>query len=184
MPTFVADPSTALYAILAVAVLVTGVIAAKRQKRSDLINFGIAAAALLALYLIDQAYESPRESIVGVLKGIETASQSKDYDAAFSHVSDDFKYQSLNKPDLRERARALQALSQVEGIKIVGVDRKGFAQKDESTAEQSFTVMPLGVPGNTYQYDCVGTFRKENGRWRLIAIVFKQQGQVVTPPGL
>lgn len=184
MPTFLSDPSTTLYAILGVAVLVTGVLAARRQKRSDLINFLIPAAALAAVVGCDLAFESPRESIVGVLKGIESASQSKDYDTAFGHISDNFKYHSLDKPGLRERARQLQALSQVEGVKIVGMDRKGFDKKDDTTFEQAFEIMPLGVPGNTYRYDCVGTFRKENDRWRLIGIVFKQNGQEVTPPGL
>ena len=35
MPNFLSDPAPALYAVLGVAVLVTGVLAAKRQRRSD-----------------------------------------------------------------------------------------------------------------------------------------------------
>jgi MYXO-CTERM domain-containing protein len=184
MPTALSDPSTALYGVLLVAALVLGMIALRRQRRSDVINFAVPAAALLAVFLIDRFVESPRESIVRVLREMEAASQNKDYDGAFKHISDDFKYQSTDKRGLREKAQALQALSQVEGIKITNADRRTFNQKDDATAEQVFDVMPLGVPGNTYRYEVVGTFRKEKEQWRLIGVVFKQDGQVVTPPGL
>ena len=184
MPTALSDPSTALYGVLLVATLVLGMIALRRQRRSDAINFAIPAAALLAVFLIDRFVESPRESIVRVLREIEAASQNKDYDNAFKHISDDFKYQSHDKKGLRERAQALQALSQVEGIKIPSADRRGFTQKDETTAEQVFEVMPLGVPGNTYRYEVVGTFKKEKEQWRLVGVVFKKDGEVVTPTGL
>jgi hypothetical protein len=184
MPTALSDPSTALYAVLGVATLVLGLVALRRQKRSDVINFAIPAAALVALFLIDRFVESPRESIVRTLREMEMASQNKDYDGAFKHISDDFKYQSTDKKGLREKAQALQTLSQVEGIKITNTDRRGFIQKDDNTAEQVFDVMPLGVPGNTYRYEVVGTFRKEKEQWRLLGVVFKQDGQVVTPPGL
>jgi hypothetical protein len=184
MPTALSDPSTALYAVLGVATLVLGMIALRRQRRSDVINFAIPAAALLAVFLIDRFVESPRESIVRVLREMEAASQNKDYDGAFKHISDDFKYQSTDKKGLREKAQALQAVSQVEGIKIPSADRRGFTLKDETTAEQVFEVMPLGVPTDVYRYEVVGTFRKEKDQWRLVGVVFKKDGEVVTPPGL
>ena len=61
MPTALSDPSLALYVILIVVAAVTGMMWSRNRSRSNRINFGIAAAALLALFLIDWFVESPRE---------------------------------------------------------------------------------------------------------------------------
>src|SRR5687767_486314 len=90
MPTALSDPSTALYAVLGVAALVLGLLALRRQRRSDVINFAIPAAALLAVFLIDRFVESPRETVTRVLKEMEVASQERRYDEMFQHVSDQF----------------------------------------------------------------------------------------------
>ncbi len=184
MPTFLSDPSTALYVVLAVAVLVTGVLAAKRQRRTDLINFAIPAAALLAVFVIDQMYESPRETVARNLKEMEAASQGRRYDDLFRHVSEKFQYKSLDKKGLREKARAVEGLTEFEGLKIVNLGRQGFVQKDPTTVEQTFDVMPLRTVGNEYRYECTATFKDEGGMWRLVGVVFRQNGQEVTPPGL
>src|SRR5262249_25495090 len=63
MPTVLSDPSPTLYVILGALVIIFGAIAARRQKRSDVINFAIPAVLLLALFLIDRAFESPREQV-------------------------------------------------------------------------------------------------------------------------
>ena len=185
MPTFLADPSTALYAILAVAVLVTGVIAAKRQKRSDLINFLIPTAALVAVFLIDQAYESPRETVARTLKEMESASQAKRYDDLFKHVSDKFQYKSLDKKGLREKASLAEGYFP-EGVRIWNVTRENFHPKDDGSVEQEFDVQPVSSP--QFRYICVGVFKQEaDGQWRLVTFrLYPVVGerQEVTPPGL
>ena len=188
MPTFLSDPSTALYAVLGVAVLITGVLAARRQKRSDLINFAIPAAVLLAVFLIDQAYESPREAVARTLKEMETASQGRKYDDLFKHVSDKFQYKSLDKKGLREKAGVAEGYFP-EGIRIWNVTRPNFKQVDDSTIEQEFDVQPVGHPEGRYQ--CVGVFKKEaDGQWRVVTFRLYQvvgggEGrQEATPPGL
>src|SRR2546422_3365547 len=129
MPTFLADPSTALYAILGVVTLVLGVVAARRQKRSDAINFVIAAAILLAVFLIDRAYESPREAVARKLKEMESASQANRYDELFRHVSDKFQYKSLDKKALRDKANMATTFFP-EGVRIWNVGRPNFKQID------------------------------------------------------
>ena len=42
----------------------------------------------------------------------------------------------------------------------------------------------LGAPGTEYRYECVATFRLENGRWMLTTFRLTKDGQEVTPPGL
>jgi len=188
MPTFLSDPATALYVVLAVAVLVTGVLLAKRQRRTDLINFAIPAVALLALFVIDQVYESPRETVARTLKEMESASQGRKYDELFKHVSEKFQYKSLDKKGLREKANLAEGYFP-EGVRIWNVNRANFKQIDESTIEQEFDVQPVNHPEGRYQ--CVGVFKKEaDGEWRMVTfrlypVVGGGEGrQEVTPPGL
>jgi hypothetical protein len=184
MPTVLSDPSPTLYVILAAVVVVLGAIALRRQKRSDVINFAIPAVVLLALYLIDMAVESPREQIVKNIQEMETATQNKKHADVFKHVSDSFKYKSLDKKGLEEKAQLVEALPNWEGIKVIGLDRKGFAPKDATTAEHRFEVQPLRMPGTEYRYDCIVTFKKEGEQWRVVGLRFEKDGKEVTPPGL
>lgn len=188
MPTFLSDPSTALYAVLAVAVLVTGVLLAKRQRRTDLINFAIPAAVLLAVFVIDQMFDSPRESVARALKEMESASQARKYDDLFKHVSDKFQYKSLDKKGLREKASMAEGYFP-EGVRIWNVNRANFKQIDDTTIEQEFDVQPVNSP--QFRYQCVGVFKKEaDGEWRMVTfrlypVVSGGEGrQEVTPPGL
>src|SRR6478609_6144232 len=105
MPTAFSDPSPTLYLVLGVVTVTFGAVAVRRQRRSDVINFLIPAALLLALFLIDQAIESPREAAVRKIKEMGTASRDRKYDDLFRHVSESFKYRSLDKKGLRDRAR-------------------------------------------------------------------------------
>ena len=185
MPTALSDPTTALYTILAAITLVLGIIALRRQKRSDLINFAIPAVALIALFIIDRMVESPREQIVKNIEEMETATQTKKLDDVFKHVSDKFEYKSLDKKGLRDKAAMAESVPNWQGIKVPddSIKRDGFVQKGD-TAEQKFDVMPLGFPGNEYRYECIATFKNEGGQWRLTGCKFMKDGQEVTPPGL
>jgi hypothetical protein len=188
MPTFLSDPSTTLYVVLAVAVLVTGVLLAKRQRRTDLINFAIPAAILLAVFVIDRMFESPREAVARSLREMESASQARKYDDLFKHVSDKFQYKSLDKKGLREKASMAEGYFP-EGVRIWNVNRANFKQLDDATIEQEFDVQPVNSP--QFRYQCVGVFKQEaDGEWRmttfrLYPVVSGGEGrQEVTPPGL
>jgi hypothetical protein len=165
MPTALSDPSTALYAVLGVAVLVLGAVALRRQRRSDVINFAIPAAALLALFLIDRAVESPRETAVRKIQEMGTASRDKKVDDLFKHVSDQFKYKSLDKKGLRDRAHQAEGMG-FGGVSEYDLARSGFKEVDANTIEQGFRVKHNGVP-EVHLY-VIGTFRKDpDGEWRL-----------------
>jgi hypothetical protein len=188
MPTILADPPTVVYAILGVMVLILGVLAAKRQKKADVLTFGVAAAVLLAVFLIDWMVESPRETIARTLKEMETASQARKYDELFKHVSEKFQYKSLDKKALRERAAVAEGYFP-EGVRIWNVTRSNFNQVDDNTVEQEFDVQPVNSP--QFRYQCVGVFKKEgDGEWkmttfRLYNVVNNGPArEEVTPPGL
>jgi hypothetical protein len=184
MPTALSDPSPTLYLILGVLVVILGAVAVRRQRRTDLINFLIPAALLAALFVIDRLVESPREQLVVTLREMETATQNKKHADVFKHVSNDFKYKSLDKKGLQERAQLVEALPNWEGIKVIDLNREGFVQKDANTVEQRFDVQPLRMPGTEYRYECVATFKNENGKWMLTTFRLTKDGAEVSLPGL
>jgi hypothetical protein len=188
MPTAFSDPSPTLYLVLGVVSVIFGAIALRRQRRSDVINFLIPAALLLALFLIDQAFESPRETVVRKLKEMESASQARKYDELFKHVSESFKYKSLDKKGLREKATLAEGYFP-DGVRIWNLSRANHKALDDGTLEQEFDVQPVGSP--QFRYQCVGVFKKDpDGEWRLVTfrlypVVSEGPGrQEVTPPGL
>jgi hypothetical protein len=187
MPTALSDPSTTLYAILGVFSLVLGIVALRKQRRTDLINFAIPAVAFLALVIIDHLYESPREQIVVAVGEMEAGTQNKKLDDVFKHVSDKFQYKfqnvTMDKKGLQEKARQAESISSWEGIKVNALTRDRFRQLDVDTAEQRFDVQPLRLPGNEYRFECVATFKKEGEAWRLAGFKLFKDGQEVTPPG-
>jgi hypothetical protein len=189
MPTLISDPTSTMYIVFGAMVVILGALALRRQKKSDVITFVVAAVLLLALYLIDRAVESPREQAVRKLKEIESASQARNYDDAFKHVSDSFQYRSWDKKGLREKARMGEQYFP-EGISIFDVKRSDFKEMVDGSIEQEFAVQPKGNP--QFRYQCVGVFKKESdGEWRLTTVRFYPvvtsgggPREEVTPPGL
>jgi hypothetical protein len=166
MPDFLADPSFTLYVVLGAMVVVLGAIALRRQKRADLITFGIGAVVLLAVFLIDRAVESPRETAVRKIQEMGAASRAKKHDDLFKHVSEAFKYRTLDKKGLQDRARTAEAIG-FGGIAEYDLARSGFKQIDDTTVEQGFRVKHTGYP--ELHFYVVGTFKKDpDGEWRLV----------------
>jgi hypothetical protein len=189
MPTLISDPTPTMYIVFGAMVVILGALALRRQKKSDVITFVVAAVLLLALYLVDRAVESPRETVVRKLKEIESASQARNHDEAFKHVSDSFQYKALDKKALREKARMGEQYFP-EGVSIFDANRSDFKEMVDGSIEQEFAVQPKGSP--QFRYQCVGVFKKDpDGEWRLVTVRFYPvvsgsggQREEVTPPGL
>jgi ketosteroid isomerase-like protein len=165
MPTFLSDPSQSLYIILVAIAVVLAAVAVRRQRRSDLFNFLIVAIPLLALVLIDVAVESPREQVEKAIKEMGTATRAKKVDDVFKHISDSFKYKSLDKKGLQDKARQAEAIG-FGGISEYDLARSGFRAIDANTIEQGFRVKHNGQP--EAHFYVVGTFKKDtDGQWRL-----------------
>jgi hypothetical protein len=165
MPTALSDPSPTLYLVLGVVTVIFGAIALRRQRRSDVINFLIPAALLVALFVIDRLFESPREAAVRKIQEMGTASRDRKYDDLFRHVSDSFKYRSLDKKGLRDRARQAEAMG-FGGIAEYDLARSGFKSIDDNTVEQGFRVKHTGQP--ELHFYVVATFKKDpDGEWRI-----------------
>ncbi len=188
MPTFLSDPSAATYAIMAVMVFVTGVMAAKSRKKKQVIPFALGAAALLALFLIDHFTESPREAVAHKIAAMNAAGQKKDYASLLTNVSDTFTAAGLNKARLKELGERANAFG-VEGVSLWDATRANYREIDATTAEQGFLVQAVGSRVDSQRY-AVGTFKKEaDGEWRLTAVKLynplqRTNGPEETVPGL
>jgi len=166
MPTFLSDPPRTMYIVFGAMVVILGAMALRRQKKSDVITFVIAAVLLLVLYLIDRSYESPREQVVRKIQEMGTASQSKKYDDLFKHVSESFKYKNLDKNGLREQARIAERY--FDGIEAWDYSREDFKPIDDNTVQQGFLVQPKNSGNPGFQRYVVATFKKEGEEWKLI----------------
>jgi len=166
MPTALSDPSMSLYAILGVATVLLGIIALRRQKRSDAINFCIPLVALIALFVIDKAVESPREQTVRKIQEMGQSSRDKKYDELFKHVSDSFKYKSLDKKALQEKAKQADGQG-FGGFEVYDLARSSFKPMEDGTIQQGFGVKHKGEPPLPFYVK--GTFKKDpDGEWRLV----------------
>ena len=165
MPTLLSDPTRAMYIVLGAMVVILGATALRRQKKSDVITFAVAAVLLLVLYIIDRSFESPREQVVRNIQEMGAASQSKKYDDLFKHVSDSFDYKGLDKKALREKARLAEQY--FDGIEAWDYGRNDFKIVDDTTVTQGFLVQPKNSGNPAYQRYVVATFKKEGEAWRL-----------------
>jgi hypothetical protein len=185
MPTFLSDPSTPFYTLLGALVIILGLVALRRQKRSDLVNLGIGAVVVLAVFLIDRAVESPREEVEHVVNDMARAAEKSDYDAVFQNVSDSFSYKGKDKKVARQAAEMAKGYFP-GGIRLWGVTRDRFKETGDSTAEQEFDAQ--FVDGPQTRHRCVGVFKKENGVWKMTTFrlypVVGNTDEEVTPPGL
>jgi hypothetical protein len=189
MPTLISDPTSTMYIVFGAMVVILGALALRRQKKSDVITFVVAAVLLIAMFLVDRLVETPREQVERKLKEIQSASQARNYDEAFKHVSESFHYRSLDKKALREKARLGEQYFP-EGVSIFQVNRSDFKEMTDGTIEQEFAVQPKN--NGQFRYQCVGVFKKDpDGEWRLFTVRFYPvvggsggQREEVTPPGL
>ena len=185
MPTFLSDPTTAFYTVLGALVIILGLVALRRQQRKDLVNLGIGAVVLLAVFLIDRAFDSPREEVEHVVNDMTRTAEKSDYDGVFAHVSDSFSYRGKDKKTARQAAETAKGYFP-EGIRIWGATRNRFKEIDGSTAEQEFDAQFVSGPQTRHRV--VGVFVKEGGAWKLKTFrlypVVGNTDEEVVPPGL
>lgn len=145
MPSFLSDPPTVLYAILLLAVFVTGAIFMRRQDRKSLIPLVIALAILAAVFLIDRLCESPREEATRHVQAMAAAANARDVNAFLSHVADTFEYQGESAQPLpvsREQLRkaGLWTILDQWQVRVAtwGFERNDMTEIDDDTVEIGF----------------------------------------------
>lgn len=169
MPTVLSDPSTTLYALVAVMVAVLGAVYVKTRKRGDLIRLVIGVAALAALFIIDRLVESPREEATRKMREMAAASKSKKTEDVFKHVSDSFEYNRMKKAQFEDMWKSLIArYPDFNGIDVDGLGRHDFEPVDDKKVKVGFDVWPTGYGLPEYRYYCTATFVKDpDGQFRM-----------------
>lgn len=165
MPTFLSDPPAFLYAILGVIALVLGARAARHQRFKEIWPFLVSLLLVVAVFLCDKFFESPREVASRKISEMATATYGKNKNDFLRHVSDSFKHKGLDKKGLGALTDQLSGYD-VKGIECWELTKANFKQIDDKTVEQGFLMQPSGYP--QYIHYCVGTFRKEaDGDWKM-----------------
>ena len=175
MPTFLTNPSTAVYLVLFAFALVTGALVARNQDRRSLIRFGIALAVLLAVYLMDKANESPYEEAVRRITAMAQAANARNPEAFGEHVADTVEYRGSEQP-VRLTKRELRT-SPFWGLlrqyrpRITVWDFAKSESTSDDTIELRFSGKGEPEGGGPMMLDFKATFRKQtDGSWKLIAI--------------
>lgn len=167
MPTFLSDPATSTYTILGAMVLILAAVAMRRQKKADFAMLAAGVALLLGLFLADHFNDSPRETTLQHVQAMALASQSKNWDDLFKHVSESFKYKTLDKKTIRDKAKLAESMIP-DGFETWELQRSNFKEIDETTLEQSFLAQPRKSGNPAMQRYVVATFKKEGDAWKMI----------------
>jgi hypothetical protein len=179
MPTALSDPSLALYVILIVVAAVTGMMWSRNRSRSNKINFGIAAAALIALFLIDWFVESPREEASRRVREMAAAaSDPPNPDRFVENVSESFSHNGKGREAVRTSGAWDLVRQHNVRVAVWSLDRSEFQQISENEIEIGFYAKaesPREIPELWRQ--CKARFiRDPDGAWRVKGIKFYSPG--------
>jgi hypothetical protein len=168
---------TAVYVSLAAAGIVMLVALAQRRKRLWLIGVVLAAVLAGLYFLLDRAVETDREQVVRKMQTMAAAVQPRNLEAIFSHISDRFNRNGVDKARFRQLAS--RAISQVDEVEVWDftfpenfrgtVQLPGEAAPAE-TIQVHFMAKPkggmaLGGPANPVEARFV---RDPDGQWRMV----------------
>lgn len=187
MPTWLSDPSNGFYLVLFVLAVITVMLWARSRTRGDLIRVGIAIALLVAVFVFDRLFESPREGAAQTVSEISAAFNERNWDKFQDCLSDDFSYKKLDRKTITDRAR--------------GAATAFDPQTSASEFKAPDDMQPNGPNEFLLQFDglahtqnsrlpahFVGTFVKgQDGKWRLktfTAYDFVQKRQPIDIPGV
>jgi hypothetical protein len=176
MPTFISDPSEAVFVVLVVATAVIGFVWFNWRTRRTLIAFVVALAILSLIVLIDWLVESPREEAVRRVQAMATAADTRDTEAFVSHLAESVEYRgtgaaiTLKRDDLR-RANFWNILRQLNvHVATWDFSRHDVSEIDANTVEIGF--MAKGESsGKPFPIYFRTTFRRQpDGQMKLTSI--------------
>jgi hypothetical protein len=167
MPTALSDPSPTFYLVLAVVAVITGAVWLRNRRRSSLINFGIAAAVLAALFLIDRLVESPREEAVRRIEDVSAAINDRDFDRMVGHFSDSFNYRGKDKAFLR--TAPLRDIVPRENVRtrVWDFSRDQVEYPNPNEVIVGFMGRGEGNMGAFGAYFRVTFVKESNGEWKI-----------------
>ena len=157
---------TSVYAIL--AALAVFLLLAWWQMRKRWLLYGVVATAVLVgVYaLLDKAVETDSEQIVRKLQEMVAAVNAHNLDAAFVHISDQFRSQGgKSKQELRAVAQSHLG-REVERVQVWDIVIEGHLSREQGEVHVSFSAKTHN--GREFLTDCdaIFQFHAQHG-WQL-----------------
>jgi hypothetical protein len=158
---------TSVYAIL-VALAVFLLLAWWQMRKRWLLYGVIATAVLVGVYaLLDKAVETDREQIVRKLQEMVAAVNAHNLDAAFIHISDQFRSQGRKtKRELRDTAQTYLDRREVERVQVWDILIDGHPSREQGEVHVFFSAKIHN--GREFLTDCdaIFQFHAQHG-WQL-----------------
>jgi len=162
-------------------------------RRSEDNRFGMAAAVVAVLLVLWIGWqfirkESPAEQMERKTKEMAAAIQTRNLEAVFQHVADDFRYGPMDKNRLRGVAqRYLDSgeLSTIEVWDFKDAQVKEAQGDEKASATIQFTVKPKGRDIPPVLFRCASRWVLDaDGQWRLAGFdLYRMPGnQPFSPP--
>jgi hypothetical protein len=104
MPTFLSDPPSILYLVLAGVAFVAGGVWFNRRTRPALVVFLAVVGLIALLFLLDRVFESPREEAVRRVEAMIKAADARNPDAFVEHVAEKVEIEQETGKQTRTRA--------------------------------------------------------------------------------
>ena len=172
MPTFLSDPTQALYLVLIAVPVVAAVPLARNQDRKSLVRFLACCAPLVVVFLLDTLIESPREEATRKVLAMADAATAIDPNRFVEHVSSSFSVNGKN----REQLRASSIWSLIRGhnarVAVWGFGHDAYERLSDTEVEVGFYAKGEAPSGVLLRY-CKARFVKDpDGQYRVKGIRF------------
>jgi hypothetical protein len=153
-----------IYLSLAAAALILLGLWYRDRRRFWLFPVGAVGLLLLTYFLMDRLVETGREQIARKLQEMAAAVKARNADRIFTHISDRFTFQGLNKAGFRSYVEELLSRGRVDDLAIWDVE-----VADSSSGQVRFRAKPRGsLQGIEAPWVVRARFVQESGgEWRL-----------------
>ncbi|MBL8795288.1 MAG: hypothetical protein JNM56_15390 [Planctomycetia bacterium] len=162
-------------------------------RRNDDVRFRNAAAVVAVLLLLWIGWqllgpESPARQMQRKTEAMAAAIQTRNLDALFEHVSDEFRYGPMDKARLRtvaERYLGSGELGSIEVWDFRDAKVQPASGNEKPSATIQFTVKPKGRDIPDVFFRCASRWVQEaDGQWRIVGFdLYRMPGnQPFSPP--
>jgi len=175
MPEWLVEGDTTVYALLALVGIICAALWWQTRKRGYAIAAILVAVLALGYYLVDRSVESDREQMIRKVREIANAISNRNLDAAFAHVSEDFRRGGVDKRGFRNYAESRQRSGYasevvVWDLNVTEHDRKSRHGRTECyfKVRGSFGETPPGAFVRiNFNFDPDGQWRVKDFDWFL-----------------
>lgn len=175
MPDWLVEGRTVIYLLLALAFLICAVVWQRSRQRGAAIATAILSGLLAGYFLLDRAVESDREQITRKLTEITAAVSNRDFDRAFSHVSESFQRGGVNKAGFRKFADQRRRSEFVSDVQVWDIAVPDLSRESRRALAEcyfkvrgSFGETPPGAFSRiTFTLDPDGQWRVQNFDWSI-----------------